>query len=97
MAKAFQWNPEKNSQLLRDRKITFETVVAAIEGGQLIDIVAHPNLVRYPNQRMFIVKMDNYVYLVPFVEDEASIFLKTIIPSRKMTKQYLRGASKNES
>jgi len=58
-------------------------------GGKLLDTIQHPNHEKYPNQRIFIVEIDRYVYLVPFVEDDTEFFLKTIIPSRKMTKQYL--------
>lgn len=64
-------------------------VQTAIESGYLLDTIAHPNKIKYPNQKMFVVNIDNYVYLIPFVEDDEKVFLKTIIPSRKMTKKYL--------
>ncbi|MFN5863115.1 MAG: toxin, partial [Pseudanabaena sp.] len=73
----------------QEREINFETIVAAVTGGRLLDTIEHPNQEKYPNQRIFIVEIDRYVYLVPFVEDDTEFFLKTIIPSRKMTKQYL--------
>ena len=60
-------------------------------GGGLLDVVPHPSPKKYPNQRMFVVKVENYVYLVPFVETDSGVFLKTIIPSRKATKKYLEG------
>jgi hypothetical protein len=60
-----------------------------IEHGDLLDIVEHPNQERYRGQRMFVVRCDDYAYIVPFVEDERTVFLKTIIPSRRATKQYL--------
>ena len=69
--------------------MSFEEIEVAIEQGNLLDIVAHRNRVKYPNQRIFVVRLLDYVYLVPFVEDQGSFFLKTIIPSRKATKQYL--------
>lgn len=87
--KPFRWNVDKNSQLQQERQINFETIVSAITGGKLLDTIEHPNQERYPNQRIYIVEIDRYVYLVPFVEDDSEFFLKTIIPSRKMTKQYL--------
>ncbi len=69
--------------------MSFEEIESAIEQGNLLDIVAHRNRVKYPNQRIFVVRLLDYVYLVPFVEDQGAFFLKTIIPSRKATKQYL--------
>jgi hypothetical protein len=69
--------------------MSFESVVVAIESGGLLDILAHPNQAKYPRQRILVVAADNYVYLVPFVEEDAYFFLKTIIPSRKPTKDYL--------
>ncbi len=72
-------------------------IFAALEKGDILDDLIHPNQSKYPNQRMMIVKMNNYAYLVPYLEDSLGIFLKTIIPSRKATKQYLRGEKQNES
>ena len=69
--------------------MSFEEMEMGIEQGNLLDIVAHPNRTKYPNQKIFVVRLLDYVYLVPFVEDQSSFFLKTIIPSRKATKQYL--------
>ena len=87
--KYFDWNNDKNEELLKDRGISFEEVVFSIMHDGLLDIIEHTNKSKYPNQKIFIVDIDNYVYLVPFVEDDEIVFLKTIIPSRKMTKQYL--------
>ena len=70
-------------------RIGFEEIVFHIERGDLLDVLAHPNPERYGGQRIFVVRRDNYAYLVPFVEDEYTVFLKTIIPSRKATKEYL--------
>jgi len=87
--KYFDWSTQKNEQLKAERYINFEEIIIAIEEGKLLNIERHPNQNRYPGQQMFIVNIDNYVYLVPFVEDDEKIFLKTIIPSRKATKKYL--------
>ena len=85
----FVWNSEKTAQLIRERGISFERVIYHIERDEILDVVKHPNASRYPNQRMFILNIGNYVYLVPFVEIKTEIFLKTIIPSRKATRKYL--------
>lgn len=87
--KIYNWNAEKNEQLISERGISFEEVVFYIENGGLLDEVAHPNSQDYSHQRIFIVAIKNYVYLVPYVENGEEIFLKTIIPSRKFTKIYL--------
>lgn len=87
--KYFDWNVEKNEELKKDRNISFEEIVYYIMHGNLLDTVKNLNSERYQNQKIFIVNVENYVYLVPFVETEEIVFLKTIIPSRKMTKKYL--------
>ena len=87
--KPFNWNNDKNVALKRKRNVSFEEIIEAISGNGLLDIVEHHNQAKYPNQRLFIVRLDNYVYVVPFVESDERIFLKTIIPSRKMKKKYL--------
>ena len=89
--KHFSWNNQKNRQLKTERGVSFEEVVFCIERGQLLDIVEHPNQERYRGQRIFAVNIREYAYLVPFVETEREIFLKTVIPSRKATKNYLKG------
>lgn len=91
--KVFNWNPEKNRQLIEERGRSFEEAVFHIEYGGLMADICHPNAVEYPHQKIFIVAIDQYAYLVPYVETEAEIFLKTVIPSRKFTKLYLRGDS----
>ena len=88
--KPFRWNPEKNEVLRNERGITFESIVVAIESGGLLDVLAHPNQAKYPTQRVLVVAYDNYSYLVPFVEEEAYFFLKTVIPSRKASRDYLK-------
>lgn len=87
--KHYAWNPEKNEQLRKERGVSFEDVVFHIEAGDEVDIFDHPNQERYPGQKVSVVLIEGYAYLAPFVESEAEIFLKTIIPSRKATKQYI--------
>ena len=90
LMKYFSWSNEKNIKLQQERGISFEEVVFHIQHGQVLAVVAHPNQERYSYQKMFVVAINDYAYLVPFVESEGEIFLKTVIPSRKATKQYLR-------
>lgn len=89
--RVYNWNMGKNQELILSRKISFEKAIFHIEHGGLLDDIVHPNTKVYPNQRIFIVRIQDYVYLVPYVENENEIFLKTIIPSRKFTKIYLGG------
>ena len=91
MMKIFVWNDEKNEKLQQERAISFELVVSQIEAGRVLDILEHPDQVRYPGQRLLVLEIDGYAFLVPFVENEKEIFLKTVIPSRKATKKYLKG------
>ncbi len=93
--KYFDWENSKNEQLKKEREISFEDIVIAIDEGRLCDILVHPNQKRYPHQQIFVVAVYEYAYLVPFVEDDEKVFLKTIIPSRKATKKYVIG-SKNK-
>lgn len=85
----FDWDDEKNALLKKTRGVNFEDVVYHIENGDILDIIRHPNASRYPNQEIIVLNMEGYVYLVPYVEREGTRFLKTIIPSRKATKEYL--------
>lgn len=87
--KRFRWNPEMNDALKADRGLCFEAITVAVESGGLLDILDHPNRIKYPKQRVLVVTFDSYVYLVPFVEEQEHYFLKTIIPSRKATREYL--------
>jgi hypothetical protein len=87
--KYFDWDDANNAKLRGERGIGFEDVVFHIERDDLLDILEHPNPEGYAGQRIFVVQREDYLYLVPFVEDEHTVFLKTIIPSRKATKQYL--------
>ncbi len=86
-----KWNADKNEWLKRERGVGFDEIAVRIHSGAVLEVVDHPNQTRYPGQKIFIVEHDNYVYLVPYVEEEKDIlFLKTIVPSRKYTKGYLR-------
>jgi len=89
--KSFDWNDDKNAWLRTVRGVTFEEIVYHIQAGDLLDVVEHSEPEKYPGQRIFIVDVEGYAFLVPFVESEDRIFLKTIIPSRKMTRRYLKG------
>ena len=87
--KIYNWNTEKNEKLISERSVSFEEIVFFIENGGLLDEIAHPNSQEYAHQRVFVVAVDRYVHLVPYVVNDDEIFLKTIIPSRKFTKIYL--------
>lgn len=87
--KYIDWDERKNNLLKLERDVCFEEVLVAIESGGLIKTIRHPRKERYPNQKIFVVNINNYAYLVPFIEDKEKIFLKTIIPSRKATKKYI--------
>lgn len=89
LVKSINWNLEKNLQLIAERGVSFEDVVVYIQQGDVLDIIEHPNQDKYPNQRIFVLNIDDYAYLIPYIEDRKEIFLKTIIPSRKATKLYL--------
>lgn len=86
--KIYDWNAQKNQLLVEERGISFERIVFEISMGNELDVVMHPNQNKYPGQMISVVQVDDYVYLVPFVETESEIFLKTIIPSRKATRQH---------
>ncbi len=89
--KPYDWNNAKNEVLKSVRSVSFEAVVAAIDADGLLAVLEHPNKTRYRHQKMYVVHIHDYAFLVPYVEDEEKIFLKTIIPSRKATRQYLTG------
>ena len=87
--KFYNWDPAKNELLKRERQISFEEIIFHIQNGDEVDIFDHLNQERYPGQRISVVVVNDYAYLVPYVEMDDEIFLKTIIPSRKATKKYL--------
>ena len=86
----FDWNDEKNEFLQSTRGVSFEEVVFHIQNGDVLDVIKHPNAARYPNQNIIVLNMEGYVYLVPYMKERGVRFLKTIIPSRKATEEYLK-------
>jgi uncharacterized DUF497 family protein len=92
--KPIVWSAEKNELLKEERGVSFEEVVFHMQAGDILDTFDHPNQARYPGQRLHVVAIEEYVYLIPFVETEDEVFLKTIIPSRKATRQY-KGRDEN--
>ena len=88
--KVFQWDNEKNEWLKEYRNICFEQVVILFEREDVLDVIEHPNQDSYPDQKIAIVNINDYAYLVPFLQDGEEIFLKTVIPSRKATNKYVR-------
>ena len=93
--KVFAWDPEKNDRLQTERGISFEQIVVNILQVKEVDVFDHPNQAKYPGQKISLVVVDSYAYLVPFVETDDEMFLKTIIPSRKATKQYIGGSDES--
>lgn len=89
--KFFNWDQKKNDTLNKSGNISFEIIIFQIANGKLLDIIENPNKKKYENQKIFVVEFENYVFLVSFIEVNDEIFLKTIIPSRKATRKYLRG------
>jgi hypothetical protein len=87
--KPFRWPPDKNELLKAERGISFEDITVAVEAGALLDVVPHPKPKQYPRQKIMVVEVFGYAYLVPFVEEEDHFFLKTIIPSRKATRDFM--------
>ncbi len=87
--KYVDWSKDKNKKLKNNRGVGFEEVLLALKEERLITILVHPNKKKYPNQKILVIEINSYAYLVPFIEDEEKIFLKTIFPSRKYTKKYL--------
>lgn len=87
--KPFRWNHAKNEALKIERRISFEEIVLAVEADGLLDQLRHPNPEKYPSQSVLAVAFDGYVYLVPYVEEADHFFLKTVIPSRKATRDCL--------
>ena len=94
MKKIIRWSEEKNQLLQLQRGLSFELVVERLECNEIIGRKSHPNKKKYPHQQVFILELKGYVCYVPFVEDATVIFLKTIIPSRKLNREY--GSKGNE-
>ena len=89
--KYIDWDASKSAKLMAERSVCFEDILTAIDENRILDNLEHPNRLRYKSRRILVVEIDDYAFLVPFVEDGTKIFLKTIIPSRKATKKYLQG------
>ena len=87
----------ENEQLMAERRICFEAIVVAIEAGELLDVLEHPNQARYPGQRILVVRLNGYVHLVPYAESDDHLFLKTIIPSRRAQRRYTTAPSDGEN
>lgn len=85
----FDWSDEKSESLEKTRGICFEDVVIHVQNGDVLGVIKHPNKNRYPNQNIIVLDVEGYVYLVPYVKSRGIRFLKTIIPSRKATREYL--------
>ncbi len=88
MIMKYEWSPEKNEWLKRNRNISFEQVIFHLGQGDVWAIADHPDQRRYPGQKLYFVIVENYIYIVPHVVEDKYIFLKTIIPSRKATRDY---------
>ncbi|MCL0042639.1 hypothetical protein M1N07_03085 [Thermodesulfovibrionales bacterium] len=86
----FQWKNEKNEWLKKNRGVSFEQVVILMEREDVLEIVNHPNQEKYPGQKIATIRINDYAYLVPYIQKSKTIFLKTIIPSRKATNKYVR-------
>jgi uncharacterized DUF497 family protein len=87
----FDWNNQKNEELKKSRKISFEEIVFLISKGHVLEILEHPNPQKYSNQKLYIIEVKGYAYVVPFVDQGSKRFLKTIFPSRKFTQKYFGG------
>lgn len=90
----YEWNPGKNEWLKKERKISFEQIIFHLSQGDVWKTSDHPDQIKYPGQKIFFVIVETYIYLVPHIIEEEHVFLKTIIPSRKATKDYLREKEK---
>lgn len=89
--KPIRWNPDKSLSLKAERGVSFEEVLSAISQGGLLSVMDHPNRAKYGHQKMLVVRIQDYAYLVPYVESKSEIFLKSIMPSRKATRDFLPG------
>ena len=92
----YKWDNQENESLKAERGVGFEQIVMHIEQGDVLDLVTHPNQKKYPGQQVIVVEINEYAYLVPFVESSEGKFLKTIIPSRKATRDYLGGENEQD-
>ena len=95
----FVWNEDKNNLLRQHRKISFEQILTAIENRQIMDVIEHPNKIKYKGQIYIMVNYNKYIYVVPAIISESGeeCFLKTIYPSRKYTQKYLKGETNEKN
>jgi uncharacterized DUF497 family protein len=91
IAMRYEWDPEKNEWLKKERHISFEQIVFHLSQGDIWKTADHPDQMNYPGQKIYFVKVEEYICLVPFVTEDEYLFLKTIIPSRKATKDHKEG------
>lgn len=84
----YDFSQEKNVKLMAERGVGFEDVIAVLDARGPITVIDHPNKKKYPHQKIYVIEMDNYIYLIPYERNEDKIVLKTIFPSRKMTRLY---------
>lgn len=89
--KPIRWSAEKSLSLKAERGVSFEEVLSAISQGGLLSVMDHPNRAKYAHQKMLVVRIRDYAYLVPYVESDSELFLKSIMPSRKATRDFLSG------
>ncbi|MBI2009800.1 MAG: toxin [Candidatus Chisholmbacteria bacterium] len=87
--KYIEWDEEKNRKLKRERGVSFEQAVGAILAGTVLGKIDHPNQKRYPGQKIYVIEIEEYAFVIPYIEDEKKIFLKTMFPNRKYTKQFI--------
>lgn len=94
----YNWNDQKNDMLKEQRGISFEEIIILISENKLVDVLSHPNKVKYPNQYLYLINICEYIYVVPFVNnvEKKEIFLKTIFPSRDYTKKYLSNGGNDD-
>ncbi len=88
--KVFRWENDKNEWLKKNRGVSFEQIVIMLERGDILETIEHPNQNKYSRQKIATVRIDDYAYLVPYVQEGETVFLKTIIPGRKATNKYVR-------
>mgnify|MGYP001607576092 CR=1 FL=1 len=94
--KRMRWSAEKSLSLKAERGVSFAEVLSAIAQGGLLKVMDHPNRAKYGHQKMLVVRIRDYAYVVPCVESDSEIFLKSIIPSRKATRDFLPGDKRDE-
>jgi len=88
--KKFIFSEEKSARLKLDRDFSFTEIIAYIESGYLVDVIDSPHQERYPGQKIYVVDIKGYIWLVPHDRKDGKIILRTAFPSRKATKAYLK-------